>query len=215
MKKFFGILVVIGLFLATPVAAQFDFGIKAGVNLSQKPTDINVLKNDSKGEAGWFVGPTAKFVFPIVGLGIEANVLYSQKNVAIEDVNILDQSIDLPLYLRYELNLPVVSKFFEPFIAVGPQFGWNIGSKKIALNSVDDVTGLTKRSYNFADSSFSLNFGLGVVLFDHIQIHGNYNLAMGKTAEYKEGVMNSALEILKKEEESKTNTWQISLAYLF
>ena len=207
MKKIFGILVVIGLFAAMPAAAQFDFGIKAGVNLSQKPTDINI-----KGEAGWFVGPTAKFVFPIIGLGIEANVLYSQKNVAIEDVNILNQSIDLPLYLRYELNLPVVSKFFEPFIAVGPQFGWNIGSKKVALNSVNDVTGLTKRSYNFADSNLSLNLGLGVVLFDHLQIHGNYNLALGKTAEYKEGIMSSAFI---KKEESKTNTWQISLAYLF
>jgi hypothetical protein len=213
MKKF--LTLILFVVAATTATAQFNIGIKAGVNLPETPTlSVDDFKAQLRGNTGWFVGPTAKFVFPIVGLGIEANVLYSQKNVAIEDVNILNQSIDLPLYLRYELNLPVVSKFFEPFIAVGPQFGWNIGSKKIALNSVDDVTGLTKRSYNLADSSFSLNFGLGVVLFDHIQIHGNYNLAMGKTAEYKEGVMNSALEIFKKEE-SKTNTWQISLAYLF
>ena len=209
MKKLFGLLAAICLFATMPATAQFNFGVKAGVNLSEKPTtDVEALKSSLKGNTGWFVGPTAKFIFPVVGLGFEANVLYSQTNLEIEGQNVTAQNIDIPVYLRYELSLPVVSKYIEPFIAVGPQFGWNIGEKSITLENVAD---LASCEYNIKDSNISLNFGLGVILFDHLQIHGNYNLALGKTADITGTVLNLRKEIT----EVKTNTWQVSLAYIF
>lgn len=208
MKRLFGFFAALCLFVATPAAAQFNFGIKAGVNLSQKPTtDIEAFKNNLKGSTGWYVGPTAKYIFPIVGLGVEANVLYSQTNVEIEGQTVMSQSIDVPLYLRYELTLPVVNKFVEPFIAIGPQFTWNIGSEAITLDNIGEYT---QRSYKVKDSNVSLNLGLGVILFDHLQIHGNYNLALGRTAEFT--TIKSGIE---EAFESKTNIWQISIAYIF
>ena len=209
MKRFFGLLAFLCLFASMPAAAQFNFGIKGGVNLSERPTlNIEEFKSNIKGSTGWYVGPTAKFIIPVVGLGFEANVLYSQTNIEIEGQNMQTQSIDVPLYLRYELSLPVMNKYVEPFIAIGPQFGWNIGEKSITLENVAD---LASCEYNIKDSNISLNLGLGVILFDHLQIHGNYNLALGKTADITGTVLNLRKEIT----EVKTNTWQVSLAYIF
>lgn len=209
MKRFFGLLAFLCLFASMPAAAQFNFGIKGGVNLSERPTlNIEEFKSNIKGSTGWYVGPTAKFIIPVVGLGFEANVLYSQTNIEIEGQNMQTQSIDVPLYLRYELSLPVMNNYVEPFIAIGPQFGWNIGEKHITLENIAD---LASCEYNIKDSNISLNFGIGVILFDHLQIHGNYNLALGKSADITGTVLNLRKEIT----EVKTNTWQVSLAYIF
>ena len=198
------------IIVATTTAnAQFDFGVKAGINLPENPTlDIKELKSTLKGNTGWFVGPTAKFIIPVIGLGFEANVLYSQANADIEDQSILTQSIEVPLFLRYELSLPAVSKFIEPFIAIGPQFGWNIGDKTFTLNNIAEIAGT---EYKVKDSNISLNLGLGLILFNHLQIHGNYNLALEKSAD----ITGSILNISKELAEIKSNTWQISLAYIF
>ncbi len=211
MKKFLTLLLV--AIATTTATAQFNFGIKAGVNLAERPTlNVEDFKSSLKGNAGWFVGPTAKFVIPVIGLGLEANALYSQANVDIDGQNILTQSIEVPVYLRYEITLPAVNQFIEPFIAVGPQFGWNIGNKTITLDNIEDVAGeLVKREYRMKDSNISLNLGLGLILFDHLQIHGNYNLALKNTADIK-SIRNLAEELTS---EVKTNVWQISLAYIF
>lgn len=206
MKKFLGITLFLCFMMAAPATAQFDFGIKAGVNLSEKPTaNINDLRNSLKGNAGWFAGPTAKFIFPIVGLGFEANILYSQNNIEIEGQNLLSQSIDIPLFLRYELSLPVVKKYIEPFVAIGPQFNWNIGSKEYTL---EDLNNIDYSKYTLNNSEISLNLGLGFILFEHYQIHGNYNLALGHTAEISNWDVSKITSL-------KTSKWQISLAYIF
>ena len=125
----------------------------------------------------------------------------------------MNQSIDIPLYLRYEITLPVVNKFLEPFVAVGPQFGWNIGNKNISIdNVIENVT----ENIKFKESNISLNLGLGVILFDHLQVHANYNLALGKTADVTATYKDSSLiDISKNIAEMKSNIWQISLAYIF
>ena len=209
MKKFLGLALLLIIVATTTANAQFNLGVKAGVNLPEKPTlNVNDFKSSLKGNTGWFVGPTAKFVIPVIGLGLEANVLYSQSNVDIEGQNILTQSIEVPLFLRYELTLPAVNKFVEPFIAVGPQFGWNVGDKSITLKNIADIA---SSEYTIKDSNISLNLGLGLILFDHLQIHGNYNLALQNTASLK-SIRNLAEEFTS---DVKTNLWQVSLAYIF
>lgn len=209
MKKFFGVLLALCLLTAVPAAAQLDFGIKAGVNLAQKPSDID----DVKGNTGWFVGPTAKVVLPIVGLGVEANLLYSQTSTEVGGEKIKRQTIDLPLFLRYELSIPAINKFIEPFIAAGPQWSWNIGDRRYTILDVLDPAASASQ-YTLRSSNLSLNLGAGVILLDHFQIHANYNIALGSTSDYTDsyilGAINNAGRI-----KSKTNTWQISVAYMF
>lgn len=206
MKKFFGILAIITLFTAVPAAAQFNWGIKAGVNLAQKPSDIE----DVKGKTGWFVGPMAKFTLPIVGLGLEANLLYSQSSTEVQGETIERKTVDLPVYLRYEFSLPVVNKFLEPFLAVGPQWSWNVGDKTFSVGDI--MAGSQNFSeYTLRSSNLSLNLGLGAIVLDHIQVHANYNIALGSTSDYREAT-DAAWNLATK---SKTNTWQVSVAYIF
>lgn len=206
MKKFFGILAIITLFTAFPAAAQFNWGIKAGVNLAQKPSDIE----DVKGKTGWFVGPMAKFTLPILGLGLEANLLYSQSSTEVQGETIERKTVDLPVYLRYEFSLPVVNKFLEPFLAVGPQWSWNVGDKTFSVGDI--LAGSQNFSeYTLRSSNLSLNLGLGAIVLDHIQVHANYNIALGSTSDYREAT-DAALNLVTK---SKTNTWQVSVAYIF
>ena len=211
MKKTFGILLALALFTALPAAAQFDWGIKAGVNIAEKPSNLGDLKSAVKGDAGWYVGPMAKVSLPVVGLGVEANLLYSQTCTEIGGEKIKRQCIDLPVYLRYEISIPAVNQFVEPFIAVGPQWSWNIGDRNFLIDAVGVAAGEYAPEYTLRKSNLSLNLGLGVVLLDHLQIHGNYNLALGSTSDYStatDAVVNFATK-------SKTNTWQVSVAYLF
>ena len=129
MKKIFTLAFALCLLVSIPANAQFDFGIKAGTNLTGSPKDIDKDFN-SDGCTGFFVGPTAKFTLPIVGLGVQADILYSHSAVEIEGEKIKRNSIEVPIYLRYDLALPVVSKVIVPFLAVGPQFGYTIGDGK-------------------------------------------------------------------------------------
>ena len=240
MRKFLGLLVSICLFATMPAAAQFDFGVKGGLTLPEKPTtNFEEFKSCIKGNNGWFVGPTARFIIPIVGLGVEANVLYSQKNVEIEGNNVKTHNLDIPLYLCYELSLPVVSRFVKPFIAVGPQFSWYINDKNASSQSFRELVNSSGnptadqilnyipkvdepfKQYKLTDRNFSMNLGFGVTLFKYLQIHANYNLTFDNSDEIIDSFpqnMDSFSEVLgiaKNIFETKTNTWQISLAVIF
>ena len=218
MKKILSVVLVgLCLLIAVPANAQFGFGLKAGANFSGKVKDIDVAK---AGDTGWFVGPTAKFIIPVVGLGFEANALYSNSSVTIGGEKFYKNSIEIPVYLRYELKLPAISKIIAPFIAIGPQWGYAFGKKEFGtdlrnIDNVEDAQGVYDRYFKFNDSCFSLNAGLGIVLFNHVQIHANYNIALGQTCEYigteKFNNVGEKIEAIK----SKNNIWQISLAYIF
>lgn len=197
MKKVFVFIFALCLIAAVPASAQLKFGIKAGTNLTEKPSKFN---GDVDGFTGFFVGPMAKFTLPIVGLGIEADILYSHSGSELDGTKVKKNSIEIPVYLRYDLALPAVSKIIVPFVAVGPQFGYSIGNTEETIN-------LSR--YEYKKSQFSLNLGLGAILFGHLQAHVNYNMALGNTSELKS--LNGSFDAIK----SKTDIWQISVAYLF
>lgn len=215
MRNLTKVLFIILLFAATPVAAQFDYGIKAGVNISERPTNIKGLK---EGHTGWYAGPMVKFIIPVVGLGIEGNALYSNSGVTINEETFTRHSIDIPVYLRYELSIPAVKRIIKPYIATGPQFGFTVGEREFGkkieeISSAEDLKEAA-RFFKFSDSNISLNIGIGVILFKHLQIQANYNIALGNTSEYsdlKNIDVSEKIESIK----SKTNIWQLSLAYLF
>lgn len=216
MKKLSIILVGFFLFITMPAKAQFDFGIKAGLNFSERPTNIKGIKD---GHTGWHAGPMAKFIAPVIGLGVEANALYSNSGTSINGETFNKNSIEIPVYLRYELRLPAIKKIIMPFIAVGPQWGYTFGKKEFGkkLSDVDswnDIMEISDRYFKFNESCFSLNVGLGLVLFNHVQVHANYNIALGQTCEYF-GIENFNLGDKIQTIESQNNIWQLSVAYLF
>lgn len=204
MKKFSFIIIALCMLAAIPANAQIKFGIKAGTNLVES-LDLDDVKSD--GFTGFFVGPTARVTLPIVGLGVSADLLYSQTGAELGGEKIKRNSIEIPVYLRYDLALPVVSNVVVPFVAVGPQFGFTLGDADKQWGDAADEA----LNFEYKKSNLSVNVGAGATLFKHIQAHVNYNIALGKTSEFT--AVESGVETLIKEE--KTNTWQISLAYIF
>ena len=203
MKRILGLLFVISLLAVVPAQAQLKFGIKGGLNLAGAPSDIESIEGlTASGTTGFFVGPMAKFTLPVLGLGIEADALYSRTGSEVEGEKINKNSIEIPVYLRYDFSLPILNNVAVPFVAVGPQFGYAFGSTDEAI---DDWA-----KYEYKKSNISLNLGAGAILLKKIQLHLNYNIALGKTSELK-GVGETVGAAI----DSKTNTWQVSAAYLF
>ena len=200
MRKLFTLVVLVAATLVTiPAQAQFKFGLKGGLNLTDMSFSVDDV--DVSNRAGFFIGPTAKFTLPIVGLGLDASVLYDQREAKLKgtDDKIKQQAINIPINLRYDIGLGSLAAVY---LAAGPQFGFNIGDKHQTL--VEDVS-----EWKLNDSNFSVNVGLGVMMLGHLQVGANYNIVCGKTGEVT--VIDGVEEAFR----GRSNTWQISAAYYF
>lgn len=193
MKKCITVLLVVaGLLMATPAQAQLKFGVKAGVNLSKASLSGTNIKE--KNFTGYSVGPMAEFTIPLIGLGVDGALLYSHKGAIKTDVGTAKMNtIEIPINLKYTIGLGNLAGIY---IAAGPQFGYNIGKKTFS-----------EYDFKLKGSNLSANIGAGVKLLGHLQAGINYNIALGKTGESIDNQVDAF--------DFKTNTWQISVAYLF
>ncbi len=201
MRKIFTIVVLVAATLvAIPAQAQFKFGLKGGLNITDMSLSSDELFETSN-RAGFFIGPTVKFTLPIVGLGIDASALYDQREAKVKgsDSKLKQQAINIPINLRYDIGLGSLAAIY---LAAGPQFGFNIGDKHQTL--IEDVA-----DWNLNTSNFSVNVGAGVMLLSHLQVGANYNIVCGKTGEVT--VFDGVREVVR----GRSNTWQVSLAYYF
>lgn len=207
MKKIFtSIVFAAALFAAMPSQAQVKFGLKGGYNITSMSISSDVVKKSN--QTGFFVGPTAKFTLPIVGLGIDAAALYDQREAKLDYENesstVSEKSINIPINLRYSIGLGSLASIY---LAAGPQFGFNIGGKNY---NWDDKT-----NYELKKSNISINVGAGVSLANHLEIGCTYNIACGKTGEFsfKDAAGAVGNEFVSKS--NRTNAWQIYAAYYF
>lgn len=201
LKVFF--LALVAVCTALPASAQFKFGVEAGLNASK----INADHFDAKNRTGWFVGPKAQFTVPVVGLGVDAALLYSQKYMEInaEDNALQDATftknmpyLEIPINLKYNLGF---SSLIGIYLATGPQYSWYLGGKSLTWDGV--------KYGSLETSSFSWNVGLGINALSHLQVGVTYNIALGQTGEVT-GIVDAA-----KTAKLKNNTWQVRLAYMF
>ena len=198
MKKILTIAVLFtALMTAVPAKAEVKFGLKGGLNLTSISLDANAISKSN--QAGFFIGPTFKFTIPIVGLGFDASALYDQRKAEVDDTSIKQQSIQIPINLRYGIGLGSTASIY--FFA-GPQFGFNVGDKDIKT----DVG-----NWTFKSSNISANVGLGLMLLRHLQISANYNFGLGKTGELEQDIPGA----IKSIDDGKLNAWQIGLTYFF
>ena len=199
MEKILTIAVLFAALMTTvPAKAEVKFGLKGGLNLTSMSLDANAISKSN--QAGFFIGPTFKFTIPIVGLGFDASALYDQRKAEVDDTSIKQQSIQIPINIRYGIGLGSTASIY--FFA-GPQFGFNVGDKDIKT----DVG-----NWTFKSSNISANVGLGLMLLRHLQISANYNFGLGKTGEFDE-FLPGAVNAIK--ENGKLNAWQIGVAYFF
>ncbi|MEI3055124.1 MAG: porin family protein [Phocaeicola plebeius] len=194
MKKLLSTLMVIAcLALAIPAQAQIKFGVKAGLNVSKLHLSEETFSSDNR--AGFFVGPTAEFTLPLLGLGIDGSVLYNQFGVDSEEGTSTKKSIEIPINLRWTVGF---SSLVGAYVAVGPQFGFNVGDRWF-----DEVC-------EFKKNTTSFNVGAGLKLLGHLQVGANYNFALKDNGKIHSGDIEDLTTI-----GFKQNTWQVSVAYLF
>lgn len=201
MKKILTLVVLLAT-ITVAAQAQVKFGVKGGLNITSMKLDKSVA--DKSNQAGFFIGPTVKFTLPVVGLGIDAAALYDQRSAKVLDETLKQQSIQIPINLRYGIGLGSTASFY---IFAGPQFGFAIGDKVTELaNDAAD--------WRLKDSNLSANVGLGLMLLNHLQISANYNIALGTTGEVD---VNNAINTAWNTAigKAKANAWQLSVAYFF
>lgn len=211
MKKVLSIVFLVAAMLfAANANAQIKFGLKGGLNVTSMSFSEEVF--DASNKTGFFVGPMVKVTVPIVGLSFDAAALYDQKEADVKytgtegelgKVNVKQQSINIPVNVRYGFGL---SSLANIFLFAGPQWGINVGDKNFKWNE--------SSSYSLKKSNFSVNVGAGVTLLNHLQVSANYNIACGKSADASLSKAFDAAANAGKDK-SHNNSWQIALGYWF
>lgn len=179
---------------AVPAKSQIKFGIKGGLNVSSVHFNKKVIGKDNV--TGFNIGPMMEVVAPIMGVGFDAAILYSQKGIGLKSgEDIKNDYIDVPVNLKWKFGLPLV----KGYLSAGPYVGFRVGGDKFwdIPGSIGDQ--LKAKSFNAG-----VNLGAGVELIRHLQVGFNYTL--GLTEDY----VDSQLDW-----NGKNRGWSISAAILF
>ena len=188
MKKIVSVLMVaVALMMAAPAQAQLvKFGLKGGMNFSELDFDAKTIGEVKDNSTGFFIGPMAEFTLPIIGLGVDGALMYSQRG----SDELKEQGIEIPVNLKYTIGLGSVLGFY---LAAGPDFFFNF--KDVEWENVD-----AKKT------QVAINLGAGLKLLRKLQVGVNYQIPMGDSFEWKDA---------GKAVTAKNKTWQVSLAYIF
>lgn len=203
---------LIALLSVTKSMAQIKFGAKGGVNLpnvtiNDDPQAGRVINN----RVGFFVGPTALIDLPVKNFALDAAILFDQRGAEIMSPHEIggghpyyttttQRQMTIPLNARYNLTSGEKARLF---IFAGPQLSINVGKKE---NKID--TGV----FVFDKSALSINAGIGLLLFQHLQLSANYNAVCKKNAEIWNATNVSWANPLNR---SRFNAWQFSIGYYF
>lgn len=196
MKKMMSaLLIVICLVMAIPAQAQLKFGVKGGLNLAKADFNKSDLKTDNF--TGFFIGPMAELTIPVVGLGVDGALLFSQRGIKVYGESEKENGLEIPVNLKYTIGL---GSLFGIYVAAGPDFYFNFAKDKSLGQNIN---------LNRKNAQVGINLGAGVKLLKHLQVGFNYNVPLDNSSELTLG--DAAKEVIS----SKTKVWQISAAYIF
>ena len=200
MKRLTTLLLLLCSLLALQAAKPWKFGLEGGMNVNNFKVNKTLFTSDNR--LGWFVGPKFKVNIPVVNIGFDVAALYNHNNLdriyipgqtsgTIEEAyEKTMHTLAIPLNVRYNLGL---SKVFAFYFAAGPQFNWNF--KNDVKDTIKDVV-------SFEDYYFGINAGMGIGLFDRLEVGFNYNFALGEMGKI-DGV------------KLKGNAWNVRMAVFF
>ena len=199
MKKVTGLVFIILMaFIAVPAKSQLKFGVKGGLNISSVHLNSDILKADNV--TGFQIGPMIETTIPLIGVGLDAAILYSQKGMDVKSetgtsTNVKTDYIDVPVNLKWKFGLPII----KGYLAAGPYIGFRVGGDKF-WEIPGSVVGQVKAK-NF---SAGLNFGAGVELISHLQVGINYGLGLTDNYSAEKYDLNA-----------KNRGWSVTAAILF
>lgn len=206
MKKFLTLaiaaLIMIGC--ATTARAEFRYGPTAGITFCHPRFKQELFPTHDK--TGGAVGIIGENIFPGIGIGVSIGLEYQLRTAGLDlgdreiwasqnigNVDMKLHYIAIPLHLRWKwTRLNGLEEKVAPFIYGGPTFGIMAGHTKL-------------EPFEFSGGDVSIDCGLGLELFRHLQISGGYSFGM--TYAYKAKILTNF--------SARTNFWTVRLSYLF
>lgn len=184
--------------LTANAGGLLKFGPKVGLTVNSMHFNEKFFDADNK--TGWTAGLMTEIHVPVIGIGADLSLMYVRRNsqFSVQDEGKYKDNrdyIEIPLNLRYNFSLPVVSAVAVPYLAVGPSVSF-LTSKK----SIEDAA--KNKAVDWA-----LNFGIGCQLMSHLDVSARYGLGLTKAL--------NALGENGKAINGKNRYWTVSLAYLF
>ena len=177
------------MMIAMTATAQTRFGIIAGIVIENEMPSEDEKKNNN--QVGYTAGAIVDFDLPVQGLGLEAGAKYTKHTYGKPSME--QYSVDVPIHVRYRLEVPVVEKVVAPYAFTGPSVSAGVSNKM--PTRLSDVK-----------MSLSWNVGAGVEMFKHVRVAATYSIQVSKT-----DVVNNGSLVRGK----KGNCWTISASYMF
>lgn len=215
-KKFTAVIALVAaVFMLAPAAqAQFSFGPRIGVAVNKLRFDSDMLHSDNR--AGFTAGVEAQFMIPGLGLGLDASLMYVRRSADFmseynKDLPETDDPayhlqgglrvsrdyIDIPIYVKWRIGLPVIGKIVSPYLVTGPDFAFLTSRRAITeawRNKTVDV---------------AWNVGAGLQLFTKLQLTATYGFGI-TDATKRDAPLNDGKYI-----DGKNRYWTITAAWLF
>ena len=201
-------LITIALMSALSSVAQpvRRWGITVGGNYNEihfKQSDLF----ESDRMFGPSIGVTGDMMIPGVGFGIDASILYTmrQGRLHLGDRRVWESLglgnevarqhyIDVPLNLKFRYSgLGGLESTLMPFIYAGPTFSFLVGHNKVG------------DALKYTGVNVLLHAGIGVELFNKVQVSGGYSFSVGQNLGTK----------LLDDNVAKHRTWFVQATYFF
>lgn len=187
-------------------AGPVRFGLRAGTTISSMKFNESAFSSSNR--MGYSFGPTVMFNLPIVGIGLDASLLFTRRTASVtytdpEDPtdyskeNIGRSYIEIPVNMRWNIGLPLVGKFITPFLLTGPDFSFLVSQKNV------------KNAWNNRKFDFAWNFGFGVRLINRLDLQAAYALGINNSAS-GDASLYGPVSV-----SSKNRGWNVGLTWLF
>jgi hypothetical protein len=195
MKKVLSVLMVaVALMMAVPAQAQLiKFGVKGGMNFSKLDTDVKSWYDAKESSTGFFIGPMAEVTLPILGLGVDGALMYSQRGSG----EVKQEGLEIPVNLKWSFGL---GSMLGAYLAAGPDFFFNFND--------------TSHEYmKMEEAQVSINLGAGLKLLKKLQVGLTYQIPI-QDSHYLTNI-SLASDAKASDIGAAQKTWQVSLAYIF
>lgn len=184
--------------IAGSANAQFKFGPRVGINVNSLHFNEQTFNSDNR--TGFTAGLQGEFTVPVIGIGLDASLMYVRRNMEInEDGDVFNKHCDyfeIPVNLKWKMNIPLIAKLVKPYIFTGPSFAFMTSKKAIS------------EAYKYKSVDTSWNFGLGLEFISHLQVSAYYGFGLNNSIVNIPGVNADPID-------GKTHCWTITAAWLF
>ena len=202
-----------------PADAKIRFGIKVGANVTKQNTEIEKFELDNTALVNFTGGVTLDWNIT-AGFGFDVSALYTAKGTEyVVGTNVLDGLLDnlsgttvkntihyieVPVNLKYKLEIPAIKDVFAPYVFAGPSFAFKVGE---TIKYAEDKKGHISIDNKSID--YALNVGLGMEFIKHLNIAVQYGWGLGTAAELDFSALDATIA------SSTAGVWTVTVGWIF